>query len=178
MYLAIYHFIAGLTGWGETSFFSSIQKVADYFDADYETVRRVFKQLIKEGWLRRDEIKRNHFWLVKHNEWEDSHKGQCVKRAAMVWEHESDPFVGKLYAIAEGKFKIYENQVIGIRKLATDEEILKLFNTEIRAAKERRKNGSWERTSPLACFWVVYKYLNEQRRDREQSKVKTESKPS
>ena len=47
---------------------------ADYFDADYETVRRVFKQLVREGWLKPDVNDRRKLWLVKHNEWGETHK--------------------------------------------------------------------------------------------------------
>ena len=84
MYLAVYYFIAGLTGWGERASSSSIQKVADYFDADYETVRRVFKQLVR-GWLKPDVNDRRKLWLVKHNEWGETHKNACVERAVMQW---------------------------------------------------------------------------------------------
>ena len=78
----------------------------------------------------------------------------------MQWEHEADPLVGKLYAIAEGKFKVYENHKLSIRKYGSDEEILSLFRNEVLAAKGMgRARGAWEGTSPMKSFWTVYNHL-------------------
>ncbi|MGB7729917.1 MAG: hypothetical protein WBL50_17940 [Candidatus Acidiferrum sp.] len=161
MYQNVYYLIANITSGGENAFFSSIEKVAAYFDANYETVRRVFKQLVRDGWLIPVSGENRRYKWVHHNEWAKAHPNGCCERAALVWEHETDPFIGKLYAIADGKLKLYENHVRAMRAIAGDEEILLLYRHEIEAAKARRQRGSYEGTSPLACFWTVHRYLKE-----------------
>jgi hypothetical protein len=157
MYLAVYSLLGGLTKGGETSFFSSIEKVAQYFDADYETVRRVFKQLVKTGWLKHGETARNYLW-VGHAAWERSHPGKCSVRPTMVWENEADPIVGKLFAIAGGKFRLYPNHLVALRKFASDDVILHNYTATVAAAARDKANGLASK-DPRGCFWQVYHRL-------------------
>jgi hypothetical protein len=163
LYLAVYYLLGGLTNGGQTSFFSSKKKVADYFDADYETVRRIFKQLVKEGWLKPAGNNGNKFWFVSHDDWAEEHPGRCCQRATLTWDNETDPLVGKLYAICDGKLRLYEGHVAGIKKLAGDEEILERFSKEVQAAKAKRAQKQFHGTSPLECYWRVYHFLKNRR---------------
>jgi hypothetical protein len=161
LYIAVYDLLGSLTSSGKTSFFSSIERVATYFDADYETVRRIFKQLVKEGWLhigRSPSGGRAYFW-IDHTTWAAEHPGKCCERSPLVWENEADPLVGKLYAICNGKLRLYEGHVAGIKKLASDEEILELFRKEVEAAKAKRARGEFGGTAPKEVFFRVYRFL-------------------
>jgi len=173
LYLAVYYLIGSLTSGGKNSFFSSIEKVATYFDADYETVRRIFKHLAKEGWLRAvlsSTGRKAYFW-VDHETWAATHPGKCCERSPLVWENDTDPFVGRLYAICDGKLRLYENHVIAVRKLANDEEILELFRKEVEATKVKRARGEFKGTAPLACFWRVYGFLKQRQRPMAENRV-------
>jgi hypothetical protein len=165
LYLAIYYMIGGVTSGGKTPFFSTIENVAKYFDANYETVRRIIHQLVKEGWLKE---KPDGWWWVGHKDWVKTHPNKCCVRAELVWESEADPFVGKLYAIAGGKLKLYRNNIAGIKALAEEDEILELYRREIDAASESRARGVYEGTSPKACFWAVYNLLKKLKSAREE----------
>ena len=158
LYLAVHVFIGGLTAGGENPFFSSISRVSAFFESDYETTRRVFKNLTKMGWLRYDHDGRK-YWYVSHDAWMAANPGKCQERFLLQWQVEADPFVGQLYAAAGGKFYVREGWVIGLRKLAGDAEFLDLFRKELASAKSRKSNGDWRKTSPKECFWVVYKYF-------------------
>jgi len=159
LYLAVYGLLGNVTSGGQNSFFSSIEKVSEYFDADYETVRRVFKQLTKAGWLRTATGGRRAYFWVNHDEWVKTHPNQCCKRTALVWEHETDPIVGKLFGICDGKFHLYENHVNSMRKYAPDDEILLLFRREVEAAKASRARGIHTGTSPQSCWWRVHNFV-------------------
>jgi len=160
LYLAVYDLIGNVTSGGKNTFFSSIEKVAEYFNADYETVRRVFKQLVKAGWLKRAPNTRKYFW-VDHDEWVKTHPNECCKRLELVWQQDTDPLVGKLYAICDGTFRLYENHVVAMRKHASDDEILHKFRVEVEAAKASRGRGSYTGTSPKSCFWRVHNHFKQ-----------------
>src|SRR4029077_4500811 len=140
LYLAVYDFIGGLTAGGTNPYFSSIKRCAAFFDADYETTRRVFANLTKIGWLRYDRDGRK-YWYVPHDYWEQEHPGKCSERALLSWQVDVDPFVGHLYAAAAGKFMVRQNFLIGMRKFTTDVRFLELFKTEVAAAQAKKARG-------------------------------------
>ena len=81
----------------------------------------------------------------------------------LSWSYDTDPLVKQLYAISKGKLRVYENQVIGYRKLGTDEEILTLFRKEVEAANLRRKDGVYEGGSPGSCLYRVVQTLKQRK---------------
>jgi hypothetical protein len=168
LYLAVYYLLGSITSGGKNSFFSSIEKIAVYFDADYETVRRIIKQLVIEGWLKRDPQDIRKLWWVDHTEWVKTHEGKCCTRAVLVWEAETDPFVGKIYAVLEGKVRLYENWVIAIRKCAPDDEILRNMRLAVDATKAKLKvNGKLTDSAAKDCFWKVHRHLRSVAKNRE-----------
>lgn len=154
LWLAIYDLIGGLTNGGELPFFSSIQRVATYFEADYETVRRVFAKMRRHGWLERRAD--GHLYYIPHDVRAKKYPDECCKRDLVSWQNDTDPLVGKLFAIAGGRLHLYENHVKAIRFVATDEEFVAAYQKEFTEAKLRRESGNYEGTSPTKCLWRVY----------------------
>jgi hypothetical protein len=172
IYLAVYGLLENITSGGKTSFFSSIQRVADYFDADYETVRRVFKQLVRTGWLKpatNAAGKRSGYFWVSHDEWEKSNPNQCTVRKLAIWQNEIDPLINKVYALCDGKIRLYEGHVAAMRKLATDEEILEQFRAEVMLAKHARANKQFSGTSPKSVWWNTFNYFKRRKAQNDQN---------
>ena len=87
-------------------------------------------------------------------------------RGCRIWQQDTDPLVGKAYAICDGKFRLYENHVIAMRKNASDDEILLQFKREVEAAKASRSRGVYGGTSPKSCWWRVYNHFKQRSKDR------------
>jgi hypothetical protein len=162
LFLAIYDLIGAVSQGGKTPFYASIKSVSKYFDADYETCRRIFAVMRRDGWLDL-RIDRHHYY-VPHDIRAEKYPSECCKRELLDWQVDTDPFVGQLHALSGGKLRVFENQVVGFRKIATEEEFLEAFRKELAAAEERRKNGSWDGTSPKSCLWKVATHFNERQR--------------
>jgi hypothetical protein len=71
-----------------------------------------------------------------------------------------DPFVGKLFAIANGKLRVKDYVVVGLKKLASDAEILDLFAKQRAHDIARRKAGDGLNTSPNNSLYTVGQLLN------------------
>ena len=159
LYLAVYDLVGSVTAGGTNEFFSTIDRVRIYFGSSYEVTRRVFKNLVKQGWFEYDHTIR-HYRYVSHDDWAKTHPDQCTKRELLPWQVETDPLVGRIYAACGGKIGVFENQIIAIRKLGiTDEEFLGTLRKEIAEAKERRALGEYGGTSAKQCFWRVFNEL-------------------
>lgn len=159
LWLAIYNLIGAVTDSGERPFVSSKKTVARYFNKDYETVRRVFRKMEKAGWLERRGD--GELYYVDHATWAERHPDQCYKRAVLVWENETDPFVGKLWAVAGGKLHLYPGHVVAARRVANDEEFIEAFQKEFMAAQERKAAGQYDGTGAKACFFRVLKVFRQ-----------------
>jgi hypothetical protein len=161
LWLAIYDLVGAVTHGGELPFFATLKRVSAYFDADYETVRRIFKKMRRDGWL---ELRADgHHYYIPHDERAKKFPDECCKRPLLDWQYDTDPLVGHLYAVAGKKLKVRENWITGLRRFTTDEEFLVLFKKEIAAAQAKREKGNWEGTAAKECFWRVYRYLREQK---------------
>ena len=159
--LAIYDLIGNITRNGETKFFGSKNKVAQYFDANYRSVTRAFQKLTRLGFLER--IDEKTYDYVPHSEWVKTHPNCCAKREVLTWEYAKDPLVGRLYAIAQGNLRLYEGAIIGIRKWGfNDNEILAQYAKQFALAEERKRKGQHSKTSPVAVFWQTNGILREQ----------------
>jgi len=164
LYLASYDLVGSVSGGGRTAFFASIKSVAAYFEADYETARRVFANLVKMGWLRREfdpKHQRNQFWYINHEDWAAKHPNKCAVRELLPWQVSVDPLVGKIYGILDGEIRLYEHHVIALRKFATDEEFLRTLTMEMAAVRDRRGRGDKLGTSSPSVFWRVFKFLKQ-----------------
>lgn len=174
--LAVYDFMGRITLGGKRSFYSSFGRVAILFygkvsKSNYETVRRAFRTLRKMGWLKKVDGK---WYYVDHESWAMAHPDQCRVRELLPWQGATDPFVGKLWSIADGKIRVYENTIKAIRKMASDEEFLREFEQEMESAKARRAAREYEGTSPKACFWKVFR-LFKGRYEKHQGATRLES---
>ena len=165
--LAIYDFLGGLTNGGKNPFYSSIRKVAIFFygkesDATYNVTVRNFRTLRQIGLIKKKEG--NQWEYIRHDDWAEAHLGKCQVREQFPWQETADPFVGAIWKIAKGKIRVSEGVIKTIRKVATDEEFLHLFEYEINLAEARRvPGGDWSGTSPKACFWKAYRLLRERK---------------
>jgi len=161
LYLAVYDLIGGITSHGENTFFSSIQRVATYFGAptSYESVRRAFVGLRRLGWLEL-ESNGNHRW-ISHKVWAERNPDCCAKRDLLPWQDVTDPLIRQLYAISEGKIRIKEHELVGLRKLASDDLIALLYRKMFDTAQAMRAKGHYEKTSPRECLWRVRRHLEE-----------------
>ena len=164
LYLAVYDLIGGITAGGKTPFFSSVKHVAIYFDADYETVRRVFKGLRKMGFLDLNED--GKYLYIPHDKFVSAFPGKCNVRELLPWQSETDPLVGKMYGAAGGKLRLMEGKVIMLRKYMeqaglSDEVVLAFFVKTLEFAAESRKRGDYKRTSAYACFQHVLERARE-----------------
>jgi hypothetical protein len=160
LYLATYDVIGAITKGGKDPFFASIRQVSKYFDSDYETQRRVFVGMRKQGWLTLD-VEGRHLY-VSHAAWAERHPGKCRVREALNWDFEADPLVTELYAISGGKLRVFENQMVGLRKLATDKDIAGNFRrlwAEAEAAKER---GEVRTISAKKVLWHLFQVFQKQ----------------
>lgn len=164
--LATYDLVGAVTYGGERSFFGTVANVARYFYPDakddafasaYETVRRDFAVLRKLGWLKMRDDRQQLF--VTHEEWEKEHPGQCYKRDLIHWQVNTDHLVGTLYALSDGKLRVMEHHMAGIRKYGSDEEIEAEFKKAMQRSKELRDKGIYSGTSARAMFYNVKKLL-------------------
>lgn len=179
--LAVYTLIGSITNGGDRTFFTSIEKVANYFEADYETTRRVFKMLVKEGWLELIDVKgMPQYQYISHQTWADRQfEDKCFKDVeSMPWQEagEADPFCGKLWAICGGKFRLHRSMLVSIRKFATDDVIEATFKAQWGFARERMSRRDNRNTQPKQVFWLVYGILKKHSKLKEQqSKIVVES---
>jgi hypothetical protein len=164
--LAIYDRIGILTNGGQTEFFATRQTLSKYFGSSYEATRRAFLVLVNNGWLTPVPNEEGHFTFIKHDVWAfTTDYVKCVEQQLNPWHAEADPFIGRLFAVAGGKFRAKPHWLLGIRKYGySDDEVLKLFTTEIAAAKAKRDRGAYGMTSPSQCFYRVHNYLKQNSR--------------
>lgn len=164
--LAIYDLLGGITSGGKTNYFSTIAHATRYFYPEaegekygiqYEVTRRNFKVLRKLGWL--ELLDNGDHKYIAHEAWAKTHPGQCNKRELIPWQIETDPLVGKLYAVSGGKLRVMENVAASLHRLADDEEIVKLFTEAYGRATVARQNGLYSGTSPRSVLFQVLKFL-------------------
>jgi hypothetical protein len=160
LYLATYGLIGAVTKGGKEPFFASIRQVSKYFDSDYETQRRVFAGMRRLGWLALDNDG-NHLY-VSHATWADRHPGQCRVREALNWDFAADPLVSELYAISGGKLRVFENQMVGARKLASDDEIAATFRRQWAEAAACKERGEVRTISPKKVLFLMFQALRKE----------------
>jgi hypothetical protein len=171
--LSVYDLVAQITSGGRTKFFATIAHVTRYFypevadnpeafQSKYEIVRKNFAVLRKLGWLKMREDGDHDF--VTHADWAKAHKNCCNVRELLPWQIETDPLVAKLYAISGGKLRLMENYVVGLRKVATDEELVNGYSVSMTKAQQLRDQGHYAGTSPRAVMHSVYKHFQQRSR--------------
>lgn len=162
---AIYSFLGQLTHNGENPYRASVERLADFFDFNYEATRRAFEELVEQGWLtvRGD----GYYYYVTHEKRKANPKfanEKCAVRNTLPWQEfgpddASHEFVAAVYGIL-GKIRLMPGHVAGIRKLAPDNEILCELKKEAETAKSKLKPGSrWSRNVAHKAFWTVYNRL-------------------
>jgi hypothetical protein len=168
--MACYNLVGRITNGGKEgrTFFATLQNVAAHFNFSYDGVRKAFTVLRKTGWLiRNDQTK--HFTYVSHEEWIKSHPHHCVKRDLMPWQETlaEDPLVARLYAVSNGRLRLYENMLKRLHKI-DEEALVAQYTKEIAAMREQiRRGGSRQGTSNESCLWRVVKYLQKSQQNEE-----------
>lgn len=159
--LAIYNKAGALTkGDKDKDFFANRETLAVFYKAHPNSVSNAMNFLLKRGWLEPTDVEK-HYKYVNHDKWAFLGKNaeQCVSRDLVAYQEEADPFVGKLFAIAHGSLRLKEHWVVGVRKVATDEQILEAFAEQRRIDIARRKNGDGHLTGPTQSFYAVTQKL-------------------
>jgi len=157
--LAIYNLIGAITLNGEREFFGSKENVAAYFGMNYEATRRVFKTLVKLGFL--ESLGAKKYRYILHDKWSETH-GPCAKRELFPWQESANPFVGKIWGISGGKIRLVEWKVEQFYKHIGDEELfIKEFQKEMDAATVSREHGEWAGTKPKSVYMRVFNRLKE-----------------
>jgi hypothetical protein len=159
--LAIYQRAGALTNGGKTDFFAKRETIAKYFGANYEATRRAFLVLINNGWLEvLPDDPKNLKW-IDHEQWAfKTNWEKCIVQDLNPWHGEADPFIGRLFAVAGGRFRTKPHWILGVRQHGwTDEEILELFRKEIAAANEKRGRREYHMTGKHECFYRVAQHV-------------------
>ena len=173
--LAIYDLIGKLTGGGKMPFFSTASRVTLYFYPEaaddelkfksaYETVRKSLSTLRKLGFLKILPDRTQHW--VHHEQWAKAHPDKCNERDLLPWQFETDPLVGRLYAIGGGKIALKPHVISGLRRLGSDEEIEVLYGQLMKLAEARRVEHGWSKVNPGIVLWSVRKELIRRNRAR------------
>jgi hypothetical protein len=163
--LAIYNRAGTLTNGGKTEFFPNIKTLSKYFGSNYESTRRARLVLINNGWLTHGTDER-HFNFIAHDTWAfTTNWEKCVEQDLNPWHGEADPFIGRVFAIAGGRFRAKPHWILGVRKYGySDDEILELFRKELEAAACKRAKGEHSMTGNHQCFYRVSQHLREHSR--------------
>lgn len=163
--LAIYDKAGALTNNGEEgrTFFANRTTLSKFFGASYNAVCKAVKHLRTEKLFQATD-KENHFLYIPHDTWAFLNTGRCVGRDLAHYQEETDPFVGELYALAQGSLRVKEHWVNGLKKLASEEEILEMFKQQRAADIARRKAGDGHLTSPANSLYAVTAKLKARRK--------------
>ena len=159
--LAIYLKAGELTRGGEEPrvFNTRREVLSKFFDASYNGICKAMKILVNNGWLVPTE-KKGHYLFVKHAQWAEKHPGKCVDRDLLPYQADADPFISKLFAIAQGSLRLKGDYIIAsLRKLASDEEILAMFTEQRKIDIARRKSGDSMYTAPNHSLFTVREKL-------------------
>jgi hypothetical protein len=106
-------------------FSASIPRLAAYFNASENTIRKAIHLLVGQGFL--EEISKEDgasycYLPLTHREWAAKHPGRCTEKESMPWSNEPGDTLGVgLYAISGGRFKPYPNFVKAMRNTGFDD---------------------------------------------------------
>jgi hypothetical protein len=157
--LAIYTKVSALTHGGESSYYTSVKKMAAFLGCSDRQARQGFSYLDTEGWLeiRMPEPKNigqlraqtnapKERWLVRHDTWAQMHPHACFEREALPWDGEvHDQLGAQLYRVSNGKLRWFAQELKALRKNGgTDSEILAVWSgmVEARRAEVKQQESS------------------------------------
>jgi hypothetical protein len=163
--LAIYDKAGALTLNGEDgrTFFAKRETLSKFFGSHYNAACKAVNFLRRLKFLQATD-KENHFTYIPHDKWALLYPGRCVDRDLAHYQEETDPFVGKLFALAQGSIRVKEHWIIGLKKLAPEEEILEMFAQQRALDIARRKSGDGQLTSPANSLYAVTARLKAHRK--------------
>src|SRR6266403_975161 len=126
---AIYNRAGALTNGGRTPLFATVQTLTDYFGSKYEPTRRARLVLINNGWLKPIPNDPKNLTFVTHDAWAfETSYSKCVERTLNPWHGEADPFIGRVFATAGGRFRSKPHWILGVRQHGySDDEVLEFF---------------------------------------------------
>src|SRR5882762_2287439 len=140
--LAIYSQVNQLTRGGESSYFTSVTKMAALLGCSRRQATTAFSYLDSEGWLqvrlpapknigqlRAQTNAPKERWITSHNGWAEKHPGRCFAREALPWDGENHDTLGaQLYRHSSGKLRWYPQELKALRKCGEpDTEIEKMW---------------------------------------------------
>jgi len=89
-----------------------------------------------------------------------------------LWQFETDPLVGLLWAESGGKLRLREQQTATLHKYAdNDQEVVALFRAAQEKAADQKAKGYYAGTSPYTSLNHVTKYLKSRAEQRARAKV-------
>lgn len=169
--LAIYVKLCAVTWNKETRtygiYYSSIQKLADYFGVTRQSASRAVNNLIAKGWLvvveknadrpksasalLKEISQSSDLRIVTHAEWCKKHgEKNCAEELPMPWHDEiKDDLAIALHRESKGNAKFHPSWMAELRKSGkTDNEITQQFRLYIAALKYEPKNPrAWQRVA-------------------------------
>ncbi len=130
-------------------FFPSINSLAEYFNAHPRYIGKAIRQLVAAKFfveLKREKGSAVSYRPVLHGDWRKLHPGCCLEKSQMAWQTEkADPLVVRLHAASDGKLRLFENFVKGMRAtLLSDDEIVERYN-EFHKADYGPERGRYKR---------------------------------
>jgi hypothetical protein len=141
-----------LATYGE--YWSTGEKLAEFYDADENDVTAKLRWLAREGWLERvgdaPIYKPKDYRYVDHKEWAKSHPGKCFVSEAQVWDDEEhDELARSLHKHSFGKTYWYPNMLAGLRSSGLcDEEIVRAWKSYLVALPTKpNRRKLWKKTA-------------------------------
>jgi hypothetical protein len=121
-------------------FSASIPRLATYFKATENTIRKAIHILVEQGFLEvisKEDGASICYLPLTHKEWAAKNPGRCTEKESMPWSNEPGDTLGVgLYAISGGRFRPYPNFVKAMRNTGLDDSaIVKHFRNFVQQEK-------------------------------------------
>lgn len=178
--LAVYLKALTLTRSGSSTYFASIQKMAELLGCSLRQARHAFSYLDTEGWLVIESNPPNTIRqlraqthapktrrIVTHDDWVKTHgDGGCFRREARPWDFENHDAMGaQLYRFSDGKMRWYAGELKALRsKGKPDNEIVQTYAQMVAArraeVKELRTTGTHESIGWKNLKWTLIREMS------------------
>jgi hypothetical protein len=176
--MAVYSKAAGLTHGGQSHFFTSPKKIAEFLGCSERQSRQAFQRLDETGWLTIITPETKHLGQLRaqthsekirqwihHDKWIEANPGHCYERETLPWDSEQHDTLGRqLYRFSDGKLKWYANELKALRKPGhSDSEIIDVWKRMVEARRAemlaQRAAGQWGSMAWRKLKWDFIKNL-------------------
>jgi hypothetical protein len=135
-------------------YWSTGEKLAEFYDADENDVTAKLRWLAARGWLEKlgdaPIYKPKDYRYVEHKEWAAAHPGKCFVSEQRVWDDEDhDKLAQALHKHSFGKTFWYPNMLAGLRATGlSDENIIRAWRSHLGSmVKKPNRRKLWKRTA-------------------------------